>query len=174
MSLKKEIVRELSSSPVEFVSLSHLVCALGYDRKRILGVMTELAKAGAVTVVAKYQRKTQRGGIATEFVYRSKAGIERLLQTKTRPRSARARMWRAIRALAKVGPFTRQDLASLAETSMVSARQYTKELRRLGLLREVTRGRWMLEKDPGPETPRVPSRKKRGKQKTNCEDPYPS
>jgi DNA-binding transcriptional ArsR family regulator len=159
-SLRREVIEELLQAPEAPVSLSHLVCALGEDRLKIRRVMEHLVRLKAVTVMKRYERPPRRGRPTQEIVYRARSGIEQLLGAQQVENSARERIWRAVRALSKRGPFTRGDVASLASATMANVREYTKTLRRAGLLKEVSRGNWILKLDPGPARPATPKRRR--------------
>lgn len=165
-ALSRRIVEELMASFSEFVTLSHLVGALGEDRRRVYSAMRKLERAGAATVVQRVRRYSPPNRSWIEITYRPRNGLERMLEHKRLAHDTGwDRMWRAIRSLSKAQPtFTRQELARTAsddqmEVTIGNAREFTKRLRRAGHIRERSRGRWELVGDPGPGRPATPRAK---------------
>lgn len=154
--LRERVIEELIRNETRFVTLSHLVCALEADRKAIKRAMEHLVRIGAVQVTQTYERPPEaRGRTVLEVVYKAKERLEGLMAGRGRNHDTGwDRMWKVIRGISKTqGTFTRRDLAVLAGVSMENVRQFTKKLRREGIIEQRAKGQWRLVRDPGVKRP---------------------
>lgn len=140
-----------------------------YSRTEVKHRLDRLESEG---LIKRFKEKTKRrdpqgpkdGPPPREITYVKCKGLKERLDKMTaaqRTDTSWDKMWRTIRIMRR---FTRPDLEQLTGASEDSVRDFTRLLKREGIIwawnekgRPIT---WVLAKDPGPQRPRIPYERK--------------
>lgn len=135
-------------------------------------VKHRLDRLEAEGLIKRFREKTSRrvpggpkdGPPPKEITYVKCKGLEKRLEKMAaaqRTDTSYDKIWRTIRLMRR---FTRPDLEQLTGASEDSVRDYTRLLKREGVIRPLNdKARpitWVLAKDPGPQRPRIPYERK--------------
>jgi hypothetical protein len=129
----------------------------GMERKEVRHRLWKLENAGLISRLNSHEVPKDRGRPVKQISYTNTIRLTERIKSAgvSSKRNGWDKMWQAVRVLRN---FTRSDLASICEQSMMNVIAFTKEYQKRGYLRCLggpgqRNVMWMLAKDAGPHRP---------------------